>query len=80
MTTVPVQYEAGSVEYLAWSKWAHGRRVKETPVCTLSDDLRTLSYEVALFYPLVTMNVTRLQPINTGAGAKPGLGPFQRVS
>jgi hypothetical protein len=32
---------------------------------TLSDDLHTLSYEAALyFYPLVTMDVTRLQAIN----------------
>jgi hypothetical protein len=45
-------------------------------VSTLSDDLRTLSYEAALyFYPLVTMDVTRLQIINTPAGTKPGLGP-----
>jgi len=45
-------------------------------VSTLSDDLRTLSYEAALyFYPLVTMEVTRLQAINTPAGTKPGFGP-----
>jgi hypothetical protein len=43
---------------------------------TLSDDLRTLSYEAALyFYPLVTMDVTRLQAINTPADSKPGFGP-----
>jgi hypothetical protein len=43
---------------------------------TLSDDLRTLSYEAALyFYPLVTMDVTRSQVINTPAGSKPGFGP-----
>jgi hypothetical protein len=48
----------------------------ETPVSTLSDDLRTLSYEAALyFYPLVTMDVTRLQIINTPAGTKLGFGP-----
>jgi hypothetical protein len=43
---------------------------------TLSTDLRTLSYEAALyFYPLVTMDITRLQSINTAAGTKPGFGP-----
>ena len=43
---------------------------------TLSDDLRTLSYEAALyFYPLVTMDITRLQAINAPAGTKPGFGP-----
>ena len=37
----------------------------------LSDDLRTLSYEAALyFYPLVFMDITRLQ-----ARSKPGVGP-----
>ncbi len=40
---------------------------------TLSDDLRTLSYEaVIFFYPLVMMDVTRLQSINrTGLGSGP---------
>ncbi len=51
---------------------------------TLSDDLRTLSYEAALyFYPLVIMDVTRLQAINTPAGTKEGFGPpneFQHFS
>ena len=43
---------------------------------TLSDDLRTLSHEAALyFYPLVMMDVTRLQSINTPAGTKEGFGP-----
>ena len=43
---------------------------------TLSDDLRTLSYEAAVyFYPLVIMDVTRRQAINTPAGSKPGFGP-----
>ena len=43
---------------------------------TLSDDLRTLSYEAALyFYPLVTMDITRLQTTNVPAGTKPGFGP-----
>jgi len=39
----------------------------------LSDDLRTLSYEAFIyFYPLVTMDITRLQTINrTGPGAGP---------
>jgi len=46
---------------------------------TLSDDLRTLSYEAALyFYPLVIMDVTRRQIINTPAGTKPGFGPPNR--
>jgi len=45
-------------------------------VSTLSDDLGTLSYEAALyFYPLVTMDITRLQAINAPAGTKPGFGP-----
>jgi hypothetical protein len=45
-------------------------------VSTLSDDLRTLSYEATLyFYPLVTMDITRLQVINAPAGTKPGFGP-----
>lgn len=36
---------------------------------TLSDDLRTLSYEATLyFHPLVTMDVTRLQ----AATVRPG--------
>ncbi|WP_179468765.1 DUF1254 domain-containing protein [Mycolicibacterium vinylchloridicum] len=40
---------------------------------TLSSDLRTLSYEAFIyFYPLVTMDITRLQAINgTGIGAGP---------
>jgi hypothetical protein len=43
---------------------------------TLSTDLRTLSYEAFIyFYPLVTMDVTRKQNINTPAGTKPGFGP-----
>jgi len=43
---------------------------------TLSDDLPTLSREAALYlYPLVIMDVTRLQAINTPADAKPGHGP-----
>jgi hypothetical protein len=45
-------------------------------VSTLSDDLRTLSHEAALyFYPLVLMDITRRQIINTPAGTKPGRGP-----
>jgi hypothetical protein len=42
-------------------------------VSTLSNDLRTLSYEAAIyFYPLVTMDITRLQMTNrTGPGAGP---------
>jgi hypothetical protein len=49
----------------------------------LSDDLRTLSYEAALyFYPLVLMDVTRLQALNTPVGSRPGMGPpnqFQHI-
>jgi len=45
-------------------------------VSVLSGDLRTLSYEAALYvYPLVLMDVTRLQARNTPAGSKPGGGP-----
>lgn len=45
-------------------------------VSTLSVDLRTLSYEAFIyFYPLVTMDVTRLQARNTPVGTKPGVGP-----
>ncbi|MCV7194925.1 DUF1254 domain-containing protein [Mycobacterium angelicum] len=48
---------------------------------TLSDDLHTLSYEAYLyFYPLVTMEVTRLQSLNSAPGAKPGFGPPNRFS
>jgi hypothetical protein len=43
---------------------------------TLSVDLRTLSYEAFIyFYPLLTMDVTRKQFINTPEGTKPGFGP-----
>ena len=36
---------------------------------TLSNDLRTLSYEAFIyFYPLVTMDITRLQAINRADG------------
>jgi hypothetical protein len=42
----------------------------------LSDDLRTLSYEAALyFYPLMLMDVTRLQALNKPAGSSPIAGP-----
>ena len=42
---------------------------------TLSDDLETLSREAAIYlYPLVLMDITRLQAINTPAD-KPGQGP-----
>ena len=48
---------------------AHGRNT----LTTLSDDPRTLSYEaVIFFYPLVMMDVTRLQSVNrTGLGSGP---------
>jgi hypothetical protein len=46
------------------------------PVSKLSDDLYTLSYEAAVyFYPLVLMDITRLQALNTPVGSKPGVGP-----
>jgi hypothetical protein len=49
-------------------------------VSTLSDDLRTLSYEAFVyFYPMVTMDVTRLQLANMPAG-RPGAGPPNRFS
>lgn len=42
----------------------------------LSGDLRTLSHEAYVYlYPLVTMEVSRLQAINLPADAKPGYGP-----
>src|SRR5690242_4083376 len=41
----------------------------------LSADLRTLSYEAFIyFYPLVTMDVTRRQSVNTPEGSRPGVG------
>jgi hypothetical protein len=50
-------------------------------VTTLSDDLRTLSYEAYVyFYPLVTMDVTRLQAVNSPIGSTPGSGPPNRFS
>lgn len=43
---------------------------------TSNIDLRTQSYEAFVyFYPLVTMDVTRRQAINTPVGATPGFGP-----
>ena len=48
---------------------------------TLSADLRTLSREAFVyFYPLVTMDVTRLQAINSPIGTTPGSGPPNRFS
>ncbi|KAA0081253.1 DUF1254 domain-containing protein [Mycolicibacterium sp. P9-64] len=48
---------------------------------TLSDDLRTLSYEAFVyFYPLVTMDVTRRQALNSPVGSTPGSGPPNRFS
>lgn len=45
-------------------------------MATLSNDLRTLSYEAYVyFYPLVTMDVTRCQFTNTPEGTRPGVGP-----
>lgn len=42
----------------------------------LSSDIETLSHEAYVYlYPLVTMEVTRLQAINLEADAKPGFGP-----
>lgn len=48
---------------------------------TLADDLHTLSYEAFVyFYPLVTMDVTRLQLLNMPEGSGPGSGPPNRFS
>lgn len=48
---------------------------------TLSDDLRTLSHEAFVyFYPLVTMDVTRLQAFNSAPGSRPGFGPPNQFS
>lgn len=48
---------------------------------TLSDDLRTLSSEAFVyFYPLVTMDVTRRQAVNSPIGSTPGSGPPNRFS
>jgi len=50
-------------------------------VSTLSDDLRTLAYEAFVYlYPLVTMDVTRLQVRNMPEGTGPGSGPPNRFS
>jgi hypothetical protein len=47
-------------------------------VSVLSDDLRTLSYEAALyFYPLVLMDITRLQALNAPADSPFGGTPNQ---
>lgn len=44
----------------------------------LSDDLHTLSYEAALyFYPLVLMDITRLQALNAPAASPVGGAPNQ---
>lgn len=48
---------------------------------TLSDDLRTLSYEAFVyFYPIVTMDVTRRQAVNSPVGTTPAAGPPNRFS
>jgi hypothetical protein len=45
-------------------------------VSVLSDDLRTLSYEACIyFYPLVLMDVTRRQSVNSAAATTLGAGP-----
>jgi hypothetical protein len=45
-------------------------------VSVLWDDLRTLSYEAALyFYPLVVMDITRMQALNATAGSSLVAGP-----
>jgi len=50
-------------------------------VSTLSDDLRTLSREAFVyFYPLLTMDVTRLQAVNSPIDSTPGSGPPNRFS
>lgn len=46
------------------------------PVSTLSSDLRTLSREAYIYlYPLVVMNISRLQQTSPRAGSRPGFGP-----
>jgi hypothetical protein len=46
---------------------------------TLASDLRTLSREAYVYlYPLVTMETTRQQMVNSPAAAKPGFGPANR--
>jgi len=53
----------------------------ESLLTTLSDDLRTLSREAFVyFYPLVTMDITRLQTVNSPIGTTPGSGPPNRFS
>ncbi|WP_257535051.1 DUF1254 domain-containing protein [Mycobacterium ulcerans] len=48
---------------------------------TLSSGLRTLSYEAFIyFYPLVMMDVTRLQALNAALGTGPGAGPPNHFS
>ncbi|MCP9272149.1 DUF1254 domain-containing protein [Mycolicibacterium arenosum] len=48
---------------------------------TLSADLRTLSREAFVyFYPLITMDITRLQAVNSPIGTTPGSGPPNRFS
>jgi hypothetical protein len=50
--------------------------IKEDTVSVLSHDLRTLSCEACIFfYPLVLMDVTRRQTINSVAGTTLGAGP-----
>jgi hypothetical protein len=51
------------------------RALKGWPVSVLSDDLQTLSYEAALYlYPLVLMDITRLQALNKPVGSSPIAG------
>lgn len=48
---------------------------------TLSNDLRTLSREAFVyFYPIVSMDITRRQAINSPVGSTPGSGPPNRFS
>ncbi len=48
---------------------------------TLSSGLRTLSYEAFIyFYPLVMMDVTRLQALNAAPSTGPGAGPPNHFS
>jgi hypothetical protein len=50
--------------------------IKEDTVSVLSHVLRTLSCEACIyFYPLVLMDVTRRQTINSVAGTTLGAGP-----
>ncbi len=55
--------------------------VASASVTILSADLRTLSREAFVyFYPMVMMDVTRRQAVNSPVGTTPGSGPPKRFS